>query len=344
MNTRAFCSISIMLLLCNFCMAQHTLLVRDYLPDTGTKLQKQPVTFSEPGPSGKNRIWSFSEMKPTNKPHQVTYFQIDSLMLGMEEDQTQYSYQMRNDSLFYWGYRNYLSKLEYTQPELKLRFPFNYGDSVSSFFKGTGEYCQKVAFNVSGLSTVKADAWGSIAIGGRKIADRAIRLYTLQQYSRQGVDSISMEVHTYSWYVADKNYPIVETTKVFTTKDCGVASLVHSASYRYINTDDVIPEETCYDDSTTVEEVTETEFLASCKFYPVPVIDRLTIEYEIKKNSQVKFILSDGSGVILHTSPVYNLQEGFYTEEIAMSGLKTGVYVIHIQVGQLIVKINVLKS
>lgn len=101
MNTRAFCSISIMLLLYDFCMAQHSLLVRDYLPDTGTKLQKQSVTFSEPGSSGKNRVWNFGEMKPINEPHQVTYSRIDSLMLGMEEDQTQYSYQMRNDSLFY---------------------------------------------------------------------------------------------------------------------------------------------------------------------------------------------------------------------------------------------------
>ena len=90
MNTRAFCSIPIMLLLCNLCMAQHTLLVRDYLPDTGTKLQKQPVTFSEPGPSGKNRIWNFSEMKPINKPHQVTYSPIDSLMLGMGGTETIY--------------------------------------------------------------------------------------------------------------------------------------------------------------------------------------------------------------------------------------------------------------
>lgn len=333
-------------------LAQHPLTSENSIPTIGTKIFKQQTIVVAPGTPGIGKAWDFSNIAPLDKAYEITYsLSADSLTYDIEDNQTRYTYQLRNDSLLYWGHDNYLVKTEYTQPELKLRFPFSYGDSVRSRFEGTGEYCHKLSLPISGLSSTRADAKGTLLMPGKRQIDGVLRTCTRQAYEKQGTDSVSMDIHTYSWYAPEKSHPIVETMQIFLQNNSGVPTLAHTASFYYYTwADESLPEENLPNDGGTPNTgikgggMTAEEFLTSCKLYPMPVASRLTVEYEMKEAGDISFLLTNNGGMVRHLSPARHTQAGLHTQEIPMENLETGVYTLHIQIDQLTVKINVLKN
>jgi hypothetical protein len=72
-------------------------------------------------------------------------------LCGMEHN-TRYYYSQKQDSLWAIGFENSTTLMDYLKPELKLRLPFCYGDTLRSNFEGKGQYSHRLDLKVKGFT------------------------------------------------------------------------------------------------------------------------------------------------------------------------------------------------
>jgi len=185
------------------------------------EIVKQQIQFKDPGSSGKGLYWDFSTVQLINEAYSLNYFIPDSILMtrlcGMEHN-TRYYYRQQQDSLQATGYENSTTFMEYKVPELRIHFPFAYGDTLFSTFEGKGEYCHRLPLAVKGYTRVMADAEGELKLPEFETVKKALRVRTLRHYTETGKDNLEMTLDTYSWYAAGIRYPIFESVKTTLSK------------------------------------------------------------------------------------------------------------------------------
>ena len=87
-------------------------------------------------------------------------------------------YWMKGDSLLLVGTESRLMHIDYTHPEVWLRFPLSLGDSIKGFFEGKGQYCERLFLRKIGRYTTKADAWGALIMENSDTLHNVLRLQT----------------------------------------------------------------------------------------------------------------------------------------------------------------------
>ena len=190
------------------------------LPRAGDSLVKQQVDYIDPGMAGTNITWDFRKVNPVNDYYNIRYriTTPDSIKMAGIEHGTIYSYMVKGDSLLHTGYENSTTIMNYSSPELRLRFPVRFGDIVSSDFEGEGEYCHIIALHVSGKTTITADAAGTLITPLGLIFKNVLRVKSLREYLQTGLDSLTMKLESYAWYAPGHRYPVFETVKTVTKK------------------------------------------------------------------------------------------------------------------------------
>ena len=223
----------------------------------GDSLYKYQVEYKDPGSNGRQLEWDFSHLQLINDNYLIKYFYPDkndtSLICGMEH-RTRYYYRQRNDSLWASGFENYTTKIDYIVPELKLIYPFVYGDTLFSHFDGKGKYSNMLDINVKGNTRVKADAEGILKLP--ELTTRALRVHTQRYYSEAKTkrgnrvvknpkidslrnttngDTLRITLDTYSWYVKDIRYPVFESIKTTIHEEAKDTTVFHTTSVRLFN-------------------------------------------------------------------------------------------------------------
>jgi len=161
------------------------------------------MEYANPGAAGKHITWDFHSVRPVNDAYGLLYKSLSADTSRIEgiEHRTIYRYSIRNDSLLHTGYENTTTYMEYSQPELQMKYPFHYGDSIRSHFKGTGEYCHRIPLEVEGNTVVTADAIGTLYTPLGEEIKNVLRVKRVRDYTETGVDSVRMQLEVYSWYV-----------------------------------------------------------------------------------------------------------------------------------------------
>src|ERR1035437_3749596 len=185
------------------------------------QIVKQQVEFKDPGSNGRGLFWDFSMLQSINEEYALKYFIPDSTNMtricGMEHN-TRYYYLQQRDSLWATGFENSTTYMEYPVPELRLKFPYAYGDTLFSFFTGYGEYCHRIPLIVKGYTRTIADAEGDLLLPKSEKVKKALRVHTLRYYTETSKDSIEMTLDTYSWYAIGIRYPVFESVKTSISK------------------------------------------------------------------------------------------------------------------------------
>ena len=173
------------------------------------------MDYVDPGISGSNLTWNFRSVNPINNFYNLKYRNHTSDLNQIEgvEHSTIYRYEISGDSLYHTGYENSTTYMTYTKPELKLRFPFRLGDSISSYFVGEGEYCHRINLNVAGKTIINADATGTLNTPLGLTFKDVVRVKSIREYYQTGIDSVTMSLESYAWYVQGNRYPVFETIK-----------------------------------------------------------------------------------------------------------------------------------
>ena len=114
------------------------------------------------GLKGLNVLWDFSTWKTINENYTIKSFNTGLNSVSKYEHRTFYDYQLEDDTLFLCGYKNSTAHVSYPLPEVSLIYPLGYGDSISSYFYGVGNYSSRVGLKVYGKKRSVWMAWGHL--------------------------------------------------------------------------------------------------------------------------------------------------------------------------------------
>lgn len=309
----------------------------------GDSLYKYQVTYKDPGSTGRELDWDFSNARIIKEDYLLKYFQPDSAdntkLCGLEH-RTRYYYRQRNDSLWATGFENYTTMMEYTTPELKLKFPFTYGDTLHSPFEGKGMYSNMLTLQVKGYTRIEADAEGKLKLPDGKKYNKALRLYTKRYYSETGRDSLQMTLDTYSWYVKGIRYPVFESIKTSLHYPGKDTTLFYTSFY-------YTPEELqgggSYNNSTDMLAEAEKIF-TEATLYPNPVISDLKIEYKLARDATIWFSIHNNIGQPVSITVQRKQSEGWNSEIISMGHLIRGTYTLYVHVDDKVLNRVVIKK
>lgn len=333
--------------------AKHNLTTDRNAYRAADRIIKQQVEFKDPGSTGKDLIWDFSMVQPINEEYKLNYFIPDSTRMdtlcGMEH-RTRYYYVQKRDSLWATGFENSTTMMEYLKPELKMRFPFSYGDTLFSKFDGKGQYSHRLELQVKGYTRVQVDAEGELLLPDYETVKKALRVRTLRYYTETGKDSLQMTLDSYAWYAEGVRYPVFESIKTNLIKKAAKQgeqaqdTTVFTTSFYYsplkqiseVQTDS-LPEET--DEPTEAAAVfTEAQYM------PNPVVSALNINYKLTRPAQVWFTVHSALGVPVRQTSPQHLFEGKNNITIDMSSLLTGTYTLYVHVDDMTVKQVIIKK
>jgi len=321
------------------------------------KIVKQQVVFRDQGSSGRSLYWDFSALQAINENYSLKYFSPDPTKLTYlcgQEHNTRYYFQQQRDSLQAVGYENSTTYMQYIKPELQMRFPFAYGDTLFSNFEGKGEYCHRVPLAVKGYTRIIADAEGDLKLPGFRTVKKALRVRTLRHYTETGKDSVEMTLDTYSWYATGIRYPVFESIKTTLSRkgdrkyengENMKDTTVFSTSFYYppelqtsqVKTDTVITKDK-NESSNAADVFTEAHLM------PNPVVDNLQINYKLVRRANIGFTVYNNTGIVLRQSSPEHMDEGIHSSTIRMSGLIPGVYSLYVHVDDMVMRLNVIKK
>ncbi len=318
------------------------------LPHAGDSIIKQQVEFVDPEASGRNITWDFRNVHPVNDAYNLRYKALtaDTSRLAGIEHRTIYRYRVQGDTLWHTGYENATTLMEYSKPEIKMRFPFHYGDSVSCRFEGKGEYCHRIPLHVAGTTTTVADGTGMLYAPQGLEYKNVLRVKSIREYTETGVDSVTMRLETYAWYVKGNRYPVFETVKTANHKtgrdetEHKVASFFYPPMHQQQQTDTtgLSEKETDPGYKSDMDRV-----FTNCRLLPNPVESQLRIEYDLAQDAAVSFSLHDAVGIPKVITSPRQQQAGHYTETISMGGFPRGVYPLYVKVDGLVKTLHVVK-
>jgi len=322
------------------------------------QLVKQQVEFKDPGSTGKGLYWDFSTLQPINENYTLNYFIPDSARMTRlcgQEHNTRYYFRQQQDSLQAVGYENATTYMEYTIPELRMRFPFSYGDTLFSYFTGKGEYCHRIALAVKGYTRIKADAVGDLKLPNFETVKKALRVRTLRHYTETGKDSVEMTLDTYAWYASGIRYPVFESVKTTLsrkgdTKDSNGESMkdttVFSTSFYYppeLQTSQVQTDSIPIEKEAAVTAGAAAVF-TEARLMPNPVVDNLYINYKLVRDAKVWFTVHSNIGIPLCQTSPENLGEGVHSTTVRMKGMIPGIYSLYVHVDDMVMRLNVIKQ
>lgn len=314
------------------------------------KIVKQQVEYRDPGSCGRGLFWNFGMIQPINEEYSLSYLPkagIDTNLICGLEHNTRYYYRQQKDSIWATGFENSTTYMDYVKPELRLKFPFVYGDTLFSCFEGRGQYCHRLSLKVTGFTRVEADAEGELLLPNRETVKKALRVHSLRYYTETGKDSIEMVLDTYAWYAAGIRYPVFESIKTNLIKKASKQAkdtTVFTTSFYYppelqisqIQTDPV-PED------ITESETGVTSVFTEAKYMPNPVVSDLQISYKLTRSAKVWFSLHNNAGILQRSTTTQNMPEGYNNAIVNMSGLIPGTYSLYVHVDDIVIREVIIK-
>ncbi len=299
--------------------------------------------YADPGESGKNVTWDFSQLKDikdftglVNQHYSQgsnPEFPYSNTQLT-EFDNTFY-YNITKDKMEETGMASKDKSviIKYDQPFLKMKFPFTTGDAFAGNITGTYS-ANGIKATINGTYSVEADAWGKLILPGNVVATNTLRVKSVKDYDREFSSSTQhIEIITYRWYNENNRYPLLVLTSIKATTGSN-STYSYQAAYNNRLKSALSVENTKLDENALM-------------LYPNPVVDKLTVKYHVETTGPVSIELFDNSGKKIKSLLDKNLIRGDYSLELDAqnNGLPSGMYYIRaIMSGKSVTKEFVLKN
>lgn len=323
---------------------------------SGDEIIKQQVEYVNPGESGINCVWDFSQLNTINSAYSLLYsdpplindstyimgyttfpkkeISDQELIVGTEHN-TMYYYRLKEGVLYLLGHENSTVKLEYITPRVIFNYPLNYGDKeVSSAYQSEELYSSSIKRRSEGTNTVLADAYGKLVLPTGDTLSPVLRVKSIQRIG----DTLNMPykaIESYCWYTKGYRYPVFETIKC---KDLNTNKLIFATAFYYPIQEQFYIKDEVQNDGWNIidkeidrrENIISLKDIMTCRIYPNPVETTLNLEYELKVDAKVTFELYTISGnLIKATTPKFKLN-GSHKEQIDCSAFLSRNYVLRI--------------
>jgi len=285
--------------------------------------------YVEPGKSGENQKWDFSELVCTGNKvsslydaNEITEFDIPmSANVAVKEGENFFFFDVNNYTNQYLGLANNNSYIEYTTPAQKMRYPFTYGENFEGEFAGTGIYHGSIESQVQGTYKVKADGYGTLILPNG-VFHNVLRIKSITKTIEvMYCNTTETETKKYLWYSPESRYPIFVVTK----SDIASSNEGDKAVKQAFYIDKVV---------RTINEVHEIANVDyNFSLYPNPYANKLNIEYVLTNQATVSIEVFDVLGNKVHTilSEVQQKPSKYnYKFSAKNQNLTAGVYYIRL--------------
>lgn len=319
----------------------------------GDKISQECVDYIEPGCGGNDQIWDFSNF-PAMKNVQVEYVNIpdsDSLSVTAFRHRERLQYQMSSDTVRLINYTTPLYNINYTIPLLTAVYPFYYGDRSTGFYAGYGDYCGKDSVHIQGEVFIEGDGYGKIVLSETDTLFNVLRLHITRSASvlvgiaceqaTDGGNARQRIIDSYKWYARGYRYPIAETVTTTWYNDMTQVS-THSSSYLCLPELQILSGDSV-NNSIIRADLDKREHnegkSSTAKDYHYTIKKEgnyVKITHTLNKGATVNTLLCNHTGYVYQRrSEYFEAGNGCYTQ-IDLSGLRQGIYILYIQVGDLV--------
>ena len=337
--------------------AQTTLTYQDNALISGDSNACREIQFTDPGNAGANQIWDFSKIQ-YNGNTQVSSLQNASLPktsgagdynLSLLENGYDYFMNSSERNLEERGYVNKDAKLTlvYSDPVVKMVYPFSFGQQFSDHFIGIAYYSETNTIDFFGDCTVTADGNGTLILPDRTL-EGVLRVKSIKkglQINMCGTTDVN--IAKYSWYAPGYRYPILNISIVENTTN-GAAPVITKTAFtntQQINTKSALLGS--IKSAGLIEPVKQSANSdIAVVFSPNPFTDKLTYNYLLPEQNVVSIELYDLSGKTIAWLVKGELQtSGMQTGELLAGtyGLTPGIYFMRFTFNKQVVICKVVK-
>jgi len=337
--------LSAMALLCGLTKSYGQVNLSDMEPTTTDSLVKSRIRFFSPGKGGENRVWDFSKKLKSKESSQIMFMKDSTGVLSITEPGKINYYRTTTDSLILISSESPLEKRNYTENKLSKLFPLEYGDSIIMPFRCEGMYCGNHHCREAGTTKVKVDATGSIVLAENDTVRNVLRVHTIDSYSIcMDLDSAALDTarltqvidERYEWYLEGSEYPFIEdvTSTTYYNMD-----IIGTTKYAYCNlpenlTADYVTQEEESDDEEEQEGFSDGGLqTADIIHYQVETQGKtITITYDLDEDATIQTIVSNHMGMLCKSRQWTQLAGQGYSRQIDCTGLRSGMYILYINV------------
>ena len=324
--------LSIFIGLCSF--AQISLTYKNNAFQPGETRAYISIPYTAPGEAGADRVWDFSKITLTGEKIAGTITDIplkkaennsDYFNIILNENGSEYYYKLSNDQLIQVGGVTKDYTLNYSDPLLKMIYPFSYENQFTDKFGGVALSPLGQKINFSGDITVTADAYGTLFLPGHAYTD-ALRVKAVSnEITINQCGSVETNVVRYSWYVSGNRFPVmtislVESGESGKTPEITKSAMVWAGGNGDTPSGTVQPADVTINNEATVVIV-----------YPNPFADNMNFHYILHKSVPVAITLTDITGKTVATLIKKQMQaEGLHSGSFNASDftLNPGLYYI----------------
>jgi hypothetical protein len=353
MQTRAL--ILLLLLLPAGSMAQISINYSTHAIRATDTNEYREIQYADPGNAGAGQVWNFSSLQFTgNEPVSVVSNPTLPKMNGVSDynlllSDNGYDYFMNltTSGLVETGYVNTEKKLllRYSDPVLKMKYPFAFGEQFTDHFSATAWYGDASAIQFNGDCVVSADAYGKLILQDQ-VMENVLRIKSVKQglhVNACGTTDVSLV--KYSWYAPGYRYPVLNISIVEASTN-GAAPVVTKTAF--INTTQQLEKKgnvtMIGSIGATAEVAAETEIKVLLS--PNPFVDNVNYSYVLDKARTVSIDLYDLAGkyngwIINNQLQTAGLQNGVVNA--SYYGLTPGVYCLRFTFDQKTVIYKIVK-
>jgi len=289
--------------------------------------------YVEPGVSGNNVIWDFTNLELTNDfvgsldnpafnkgalvfPHSTTV---------LEEFGNFFFFKATEDGIEQQGFMSASGSttIVYDVPFQKMKYPFTYGSNYSGDFSGTYNSNSTTQGTITGTYEVTGDGMGTLLLPGNMSYSNALRVKEIKSFT-QTLNNYSYDIEnvTYRWYVNGHRFPILVFIKSTYTFKNGRTQISTQAAYNPVIIQNM---------PTDVETLNMSY---SMNVYPNPYREQVNISYTLDNASNVNLSVFDLNGRLVKV--LVNAVEGAGEQSHKFSakemGLAAGAYLVKLNV------------
>jgi hypothetical protein len=304
-------------------------------------LQKSRIRYFSPGNGGRGKVWDFSGKLSSKESSQVKFLKDSTGVVSVLEPGKISYYRTTPDTLILFGSESPLEKREYNQEKVTQIISIEYGDSVIMPFKCEGLYCGNHPFREVGTSIIKVDADGSIILRENEHVDNVRRIHIIDSYSIcMDTDSAALDTakltqvidERYEWYLANSQYPIIESVTSTTYFNMDV---IGTTKYAYCNLPEdqadnyITPEDENRPDDTVDEELPNSDIF----HYNMETNGKtVQITYNLDEDAVITTIVANHMGLLCVNKKWTQAAGQGYSVQIDCNGLRPGIYILYINV------------
>ena len=287
----------------------------------GQSHECQAVQYQAPGESGLNCVWDFSKVILLKEDKSVADLSDDNYGTGPlrvnRNDGCEFFFNTTEYVNEYLGYKAGNSKLEYTEPIVKTKYPQTYNTQFSGKYKGTYSIeGSNYTYNLEGTYSTHVDGSGIILLPG-DVSFPAIRVRTTEA-------TPTFERVKYLWYAQNVRLPLFVVLEDYYISADGTRTLKTTLSYLNVKADD---------NPTGIQSPLADSF--SYQVFPNPFVDKIQVSYSINGKALVNIALFSANGTQLATLVSNQLQSGdqSISQDVSKYTQQAGVYLLKLTIG-----------